>query len=151
MSTPHAGAGTTFSFGGTNFTVTSITYTIGNTGGGTDNIDVSHLGQTAGQSVLSISRPLVGTQGGDTGKTVSIEYIGTNMIAAECHRHAGDHGRHLPECGSHVQLVERLAHRKRRDPGLGRVPAGLSRHGGFPWLRTQPASPSTGAAPISLR
>jgi hypothetical protein len=79
--TPHSGSGTTFAFGGTTFTVTSITYTIGATGGGADNIDISHLGQTAGQSVLSISRPLVGTQGGDTGKTVSIEYIGTNVIA----------------------------------------------------------------------
>lgn len=79
--TPHAGSGTTFSFAGTNYTVTSITYTVGSTGGGTDNIDISHLGQTAGQSVLTMSRPLVGTQGGDTGKSVSIEYIGTSVIA----------------------------------------------------------------------
>ena len=79
--TPHSGSGTTFSFAGASYTVTSITYTLGSTGGGTDNIDISHLGQTVGQSVLTISRPLVGTQGGDTGKTVSIEYIGTNVIA----------------------------------------------------------------------
>ena len=79
--TPHAGSGTTFSFAGTNFTVTSITYTIGSTGGGTDNIDISHLGQTTGATVLTMSRPLVGTQGGDTGKSVSIEYIGTSVIA----------------------------------------------------------------------
>ena len=79
--TPHGGSGTTFSFGGTNFTVTSITYTIGSTGGGADNIDISHLGQTTGESVKSLARPLVGTQGGDTGKSVSIEYIGTSVIA----------------------------------------------------------------------
>lgn len=79
--TPHSGSGTNFSFGGTTFTVTSITYQLGATGGGADNIDISHLGQSAGQSVLSLARPLVGTQGGDTGKTVSIEYIGTNVIA----------------------------------------------------------------------
>lgn len=79
--TPHSGSGTNFSFGGTTFTVTSITYSLGATGGGADNIDISHLGQTVGASVLSLSRPLVGTQGGDTGKTVSIEYIGTNVIA----------------------------------------------------------------------
>lgn len=78
--TPHGGSGTSFAFGGTTFTVTSITYTVGATGAA-DNIDVSHLGLTAGASVVSISRPLVGTQGGDTGKTVSIEYIGTNVIA----------------------------------------------------------------------
>jgi hypothetical protein len=79
--TPHAGSGTTFSFNSVNYTVTSITYTVGSTGGGTDNIDISHLGQTTGESVKSLSRPLVGTQGGDTGKTVSIEYIGTSVIA----------------------------------------------------------------------
>lgn len=81
--TPHDGSGTAFSFGGTNFTVTSITYTLGATGGGgTDAIDISHLGQTAGQSVLSKSRPLVGSAGTtDTGKSVSIEYIGNSVIA----------------------------------------------------------------------
>lgn len=79
--TPHAGSGTTFSFAGTTYTVTSITYTVGSTGGGTDNIDISHLGQTTGESVKTMSRPLVGTQGGDTGKTVSVEYIGTTVIA----------------------------------------------------------------------
>lgn len=80
--TPHD-SGTTFSFGGTNFTVTSITYTIGSTGGGgNDAIDISHLGQTTGASVLSQSRPLVGSAGTtDTGKSVSIEYIGNNVIA----------------------------------------------------------------------
>lgn len=81
--TPHDGSGTTFSFAGTNYTVTSITYTLGATGGGgTDAIDISHLGQTTGQSVLSKSRPLVGSAGTtDTGKSVSIEYIGNAVIA----------------------------------------------------------------------
>mgnify|MGYP006276690019 CR=1 FL=1 len=79
--TPHSGSGTTFSFANVNYTVTSITYTLGATGGGTDNIDISNLGQTTGESVKTISRPLVGTQGGDTGKSVSIEYIGTSVIA----------------------------------------------------------------------
>jgi len=78
--TPHGGAGTTFSFKSVNYTVTSITYTLGQTGGA-DNIDISHLGQTTGQSVLSIPRPLLGTPGGDTGKSVSIEYIGSSAIA----------------------------------------------------------------------
>ena len=80
--TPHD-SGTTFTFAGTNYTVTSITYTLGATGGGgTDAIDISHLGQTTGQSVLSQSRPLVGSAGTtDTGKSVSIEYIGTSVIA----------------------------------------------------------------------
>ena len=46
--TPHAGSGTKFTFDGSDYTVTSITYTIGSTGAGNDNIDVSHLGQTVG-------------------------------------------------------------------------------------------------------
>jgi len=79
--TPHDGSGTTFAFAGTTFTVTSITHTVGQTGGAADNIDVSHLGQTAGESLAVLARPLVGTAGGDTGKTVSIEYIGTSVIA----------------------------------------------------------------------
>jgi hypothetical protein len=73
--------GVSFSFGGTNFTVTSITHSLGSTGGGTDQIDASHLGLTTGASVVSLNRPLIGTPGGDTGKSVSIEYIGTAPIA----------------------------------------------------------------------
>lgn len=69
--TPHDGSGTTFAFGGTTFTVTNVTYSINDNA---DQIDVSHLGQTAGQTVLTMSRPLKGTPG-DTGKEVAIEYI----------------------------------------------------------------------------
>jgi hypothetical protein len=73
--------GVGFSFGGTTFTVTSVTYQLGDTGGGGDQIDASHLGLTTGASVISLPRPLVGSPGGDTGKSISIEYIGTAPIA----------------------------------------------------------------------
>jgi hypothetical protein len=79
MATYATGVG--FVFNGATFTVTSITYSLGNTGGATDQIDGSHLGLTTGASVISLSRPLVGTPGGDTGKTVSIEYIGVAPIS----------------------------------------------------------------------
>jgi hypothetical protein len=79
MSTYATGVG--FSFGGSTFTVTSVTYSLGNTGGGADLIDATHLGLTTGASVVSLPRPLLGTPGGDTGKTVSIEYIGTAPVA----------------------------------------------------------------------
>jgi hypothetical protein len=72
--------GVSFSFKSVNYTVTSLTYTLGNTGGA-DQIDASHLGLTTGASVISLPRPLKGTPGGDTGKTVSIEFIGTAPIA----------------------------------------------------------------------
>ena len=79
MATYATGVG--FAFGGSTFTVTSITFSLGETGGGTDQIDGSHLGLTTGASVISLPRPLLGSPGGDTGKSVSIEYIGTDPIA----------------------------------------------------------------------
>ena len=71
--TPHDSSGTTFTFDNTTYTVTSITYSITDNAA-TDQIDVSHLGQTTGQTVLTMSRPLKGSAG-DTGKEVSIEYL----------------------------------------------------------------------------
>lgn len=79
MATYATGVG--FAFAGSTFTVTNITYSLGDTGGGADLIDGTHLGLTTGASVISLPRPLVGTPGGDTGKTVSIEYLGTAPIA----------------------------------------------------------------------
>ena len=71
--TPHDSSGTTFSFAGTGYTVTNITYSITDQAS-SDQIDVSHLGQTTGSTVLTMSRPLKGSAG-DTGKEVSIEYL----------------------------------------------------------------------------
>lgn len=71
--TPHDSSGTNFSFMGSEYTVTSITYSITDNAA-TDQIDVSHLGQTTGETVLTLSRPLKGSAG-DTGKEVSIEYL----------------------------------------------------------------------------
>jgi hypothetical protein len=79
MSTYATGVG--FTFNSAAFTVTSITFSVGSTGGGTDQIDASHLGLTTGASVISLPRPLKGTPGGDTGRTVSVEFIGTAPIA----------------------------------------------------------------------
>lgn len=76
--TPHDGAGTLFSFGGTAFTVTNIVVT--NTDPAADDtIDVSHLGLTAGNSVRTISRPLQGSAT-ETGREVVVDYLGTNII-----------------------------------------------------------------------
>ena len=72
------GQGTSLSFGGANYTVTSITYSMNNVGGD-DTIDISHLGLTAGNNVLTMDRPLKGSAS-DTGREVSIEYIGTAPI-----------------------------------------------------------------------
>lgn len=71
--TPHDGSGSTFVFAGVTYTVTNITYTVADNNA-TDSIDVSHLGQTTGQTVLTMSRPLKGSAG-DTGKEVTIDYL----------------------------------------------------------------------------
>jgi methionine aminopeptidase len=76
--TPHDGSGTTFSFGGTAFTVTNIV--VSNTDPAADDtIDVSHLGLTTGNSVRTIQRPLQGSAT-DTGREVVVDYLGTNII-----------------------------------------------------------------------
>lgn len=81
--TPHDSSGTSVTFPGFTGSVTSLTYSQTEVATGSpDVIDISHLGLTTGASVLSQNRPLKGTQGNtDTGKTVSIEYIGTGILS----------------------------------------------------------------------
>ena len=75
--TPHAGAGTTFTFSGTGYTVTNITYSVSDVSGTTEELDVSHLGLTTGATVLTMKKPLVGSAAGDTGKEVTMDYHGS--------------------------------------------------------------------------
>ena len=76
--TPHDGTGTTFSFGGTAFTVTNIV--VSNTDPAADDtIDVSHLGLTTGNSIRTITRPLQGSAT-DTGREVVVDYLGVSII-----------------------------------------------------------------------
>jgi len=70
--------GTTLTFGGTGYTVTNITYSMTDVSAG-DTIDISHLGQSAGSNVRTMDRPLKGSAT-DTGREVSIEYLGTAPI-----------------------------------------------------------------------
>ncbi len=77
--TPHDSTGTVFTFAGTGYTVTNIVYNLADPA--TDStIDVSHLGLTAGNSVLTQDRPLTGNAT-DTGRQVTIEYLGKSVIA----------------------------------------------------------------------
>jgi hypothetical protein len=76
--TPHDSTATTFTFGGTVYTVTSIVYNLADPAT-EDKIDVSHLGLTAGNSVRTIDRPLTGSAN-DTGREVVIEYLGKAII-----------------------------------------------------------------------
>jgi len=79
--TPHDSSGTTFVFSGTTFTVTNITVNFSDVSGETDRIDISHLGQTTGSTMLTQARPLRGSATGETGKELSFDFIGTNQLA----------------------------------------------------------------------
>ena len=77
--TPHDSTGTSFTFDGSPYTVTNIVYNLADPA--TENtIDVSHLGLTAGNSILTQDRPLTGNAT-DTGRQVTIEYLGKAIIA----------------------------------------------------------------------
>ena len=76
--TPHD-SGTSFTFGGVGYTVTSIVYNLADPAA-TETIDVSHLGLTTGSAILTQSKPLQGSAT-DTGREVVIEYLGTSIIA----------------------------------------------------------------------
>jgi hypothetical protein len=77
--TPHDSTGTVFTFASSGYTVTNIVYNLADPA--TDNtIDVSHLGLTAGSPVLTQDRPLTGNAT-DTGRQVTIEYLGKDIIA----------------------------------------------------------------------
>ena len=77
--TPHD-SGSTFVFDGTTFTVTNLTLNFSDVSGKTDRIDISHLGQTAGETILTQARPLIGSPTGETGKEISFDYIGTTQL-----------------------------------------------------------------------
>lgn len=76
--TPHGGSGTTLTVAGSTFTVTSITVNFSELGN--NFIDVSHLGQTAGETIKTIPAPLKGSADGETGKEISFDYIGTTQL-----------------------------------------------------------------------
>ena len=78
--TPHDGTGTILKLGATNYTVTNIVITFTDPTADQEKIDVSHLGLTAGNSVLTQDRPLTGNAT-DTGRQVTIEYLGKGIIA----------------------------------------------------------------------
>jgi hypothetical protein len=79
--TPHDSSGTTLTVAGSTFTVTSITVNFSDVSGASDPIDVAHLGQTTGATILTQPRPLKGSSSGETGKELSFDYIGTTQLS----------------------------------------------------------------------
>lgn len=78
--TPHDSTGTTLRLGATLYTVTNIVISYADPTADQEKIDVSHLGLTAGASVMTQDRPLQGSTS-DTGRTVQFDYLGTSIIA----------------------------------------------------------------------
>lgn len=78
--TPHDSTGTSLKLGVTGYTVTNIVITYTDPNAGAEKIDVSHLGLTAGGSVLTQDKPLQGSTT-DTGRQVQFDYLGTSVIA----------------------------------------------------------------------
>jgi hypothetical protein len=81
-STPHDGVGTVLNLFGTVYTVTNIVISNTNPGEGEDaRVDVGHLGQTAGETLAQLDRPLVvPAADGGTGRQVTFDYLGKTVI-----------------------------------------------------------------------
>lgn len=76
--TPHDSTGTVVVWSGSTYTVSNIVVTFTDPAA-EDKLDISHLGLTAGNSVLTMDRPLSGSAT-DTGREVVIDYIGKSLI-----------------------------------------------------------------------
>lgn len=79
--TPHDGTGTVLTFAGTTYTVTNVVVSATDPTAADEKINVSHLGQTAGETAKTLDLPLAGSVSGDTGQTVTFDYIGKTLIA----------------------------------------------------------------------
>ena len=79
--TPHDGTGTVLTFAGTTYTVTNVVVSATDPTAEDEKINVSHLGQTAGETAKTLELPLAGSVSGDTGQSVQFDYIGKTLIA----------------------------------------------------------------------
>jgi len=97
--TPHDGSGTVLSFNGTTYTVTNVVVSATDPTADEDKISVSHLGQTAGETAKTLELPLAGAASGETGRSVTFDYIADA-------RHAGRHPRPGDDQARAVSLTE---------------------------------------------
>ena len=84
--TPHDGdastKGTILKFGANVYTVTNIVISNTNPAAAADaKIDVSHLGQTTGESAARLDRPLViPAEDGGSGRQITFDYLGKTIL-----------------------------------------------------------------------
>jgi hypothetical protein len=82
--TPHDGSGTVVTFAGASLgSITGVTVNKVDITGSTDaGIDISHLGQTTGATMLSQVKPLKpAVEAGTAGTEVTVDYIGSGLVA----------------------------------------------------------------------
>jgi len=79
--TPHDGSGTVLTFNSVTYTVTNIVVSATDPTADEDKIAVGHLGQTAGETAKTLELPLAGAASGETGRSVTFDYIGKTFIA----------------------------------------------------------------------
>lgn len=77
--TPHDGSGTVLTFNSVAYTVTNVV--VSATSADEDKIPVGHLGQTAGETAKTLELPLAGSASGETGRSVTFDYIGKTFLA----------------------------------------------------------------------
>ena len=78
--TPHDGAGTVLTFAGSAYTVTNIVVSMADPTAEDEKINVSHLGQTVGETAKTLELPLAGSPSGDTGRSVQFDYVGKSLV-----------------------------------------------------------------------
>jgi len=80
--TPHDGTGTILRFGALQYTVSNVAFAFTNPGDAADsNIDVGHLGQSAGEQLATLARPLVvPADDGGSGRNITFDYIGKSIL-----------------------------------------------------------------------
>jgi hypothetical protein len=82
QATPHDGSGTVLNLFGVKYTVTNIVISNTNPAEGQDaKVDVGHLGQTTGETLAQMDRPLlVPDDTGSTGRQLTFDYLGKTLI-----------------------------------------------------------------------
>jgi len=104
--TPHDGAGTVLTFNSVTYTVTNVVVSATDPTADEDKISVSHLGQTAGETAKTLELPLAGAASGETGRSVTFDYIGKTFKFDADARHAGRHPRPGDDQARAVSLTE---------------------------------------------
>jgi hypothetical protein len=78
--TPHSGTGTVLRLGSAVYSATNIVITNTDPQADAEQIDISHLGLSTGNSIATLQRPLQGSTS-DTGRQIQFDYLGNVQIA----------------------------------------------------------------------